>query len=291
MEKVALITGATDGIGKATAKKLLTEGWEVVIIGRSASRCETSVKELKLATGSEKIRAITKDLSSLEETSNACSEFLENYNRLDFLCLNANAISNERIVTKEGFEKNLALGFLSRVVMTRKLEEVMQRTPGANILSVLGLNRIRPDFDDLTMERGFSGWKGLGRWQWAVDLWSREYNKLNLVPVNLYMPGLVKTKILSNEPQPMRALVQIMNVIMGISTTKSAENIYIVMKDILDNNRQGELYSYKKLKRPAKLQIELGDPEKLWKIAEGVVVQVSSLKCQVPRLKSQIFET
>ena len=91
------------------------------------------------------------------------------------------------------------------------------KATGSQVLSIIGLNRVRPDFDDLTMKMGFSGWKGLGRWLWAVDLWSREFKKLNSIPVNLYMPGLVKTKILANEPQPMRALVKIMNLVMEIS--------------------------------------------------------------------------
>ena len=48
--KTALITGATDGIGKATAVKLLSEGWKVVIIGRNPARCEGTVMELKTVT-------------------------------------------------------------------------------------------------------------------------------------------------------------------------------------------------------------------------------------------------
>jgi NAD(P)-dependent dehydrogenase (short-subunit alcohol dehydrogenase family) len=54
--KIAVITGATDGIGKARAVKLLKEGWEVAIIGRSIQRCETTVRELKVITGSERGR-------------------------------------------------------------------------------------------------------------------------------------------------------------------------------------------------------------------------------------------
>jgi NAD(P)-dependent dehydrogenase (short-subunit alcohol dehydrogenase family) len=224
-----------------------------------------------VSTGNEKISAIVADLSLLGETRKACMEFLEKNERLDFLCLNANAISNERTITSEGFEKNYALGFLSRVIMTRKLQDILEKTRGSQVLSVVGLNRVRPDFDDLTMQTGFSGRKGLGRWQWAVDLWSREFNKLNSVPVNLYMPGLVKPKILANEPQPMRALVKVLNLVMGISVYKSAENIFTVMNDITFNNRSGVLYSYIKIKQLPKLEMKPDDTERLWCITETLV--------------------
>jgi len=60
------------------------------------------------------------------------------------------------------------------------------------------------------------------------------------------MPGLVKTKILANEPQPMRLFVQIMNKIIGITPEKAAENIFIVLNEIIQENKQGHIYSWKK---------------------------------------------
>ena len=65
-----------------------------------------------------------------------------------------------------------------------------------------------------------------------MNVFTREYSSKQTVPLNLYMPGLVKTKILANKPQPMRAFVKLMNVVVGISVEKSAENVFSVMKDI-----------------------------------------------------------
>lgn len=64
--KTALITGATDGIGKATAKKLLVEGWKVVLIGRNSGKCEATVSELKMI--SKEVSAIVCDLSKWLQT-------------------------------------------------------------------------------------------------------------------------------------------------------------------------------------------------------------------------------
>ena len=266
-----LITGGTDGIGKATARKLLTEGWKVVIIGRNQARCETTVSELKTATKNNEISAIVADLSILSDVKKAVEKFKSENKRLDFLLLNANAIANTRIVTKEGFEQNFALGYLSRVLMIKSLENVLKNTPNSQILSVIGLDTKRLDFDDLTIENKFSGGKGLGRWQWSMNVFTREFNEKSSIPLNLYMPGLVKTKILANEPQPMRAFVKLMNIIVGISVEKSAENIFSVLNEIVTNKKKCTCYSWKKERSFPKVEMKSDDQKKLWELTDNLL--------------------
>lgn len=99
--RVALITCGTDGIGKATARRLLRDGWAVVFVGRSPERCAATFDELRAATGGD-VAAIVADLSLLGETRRAADEFAAAHDRLDLLLLNANAIVQERRVTAEG---------------------------------------------------------------------------------------------------------------------------------------------------------------------------------------------
>ncbi|MBI5650424.1 MAG: SDR family NAD(P)-dependent oxidoreductase [Chloroflexi bacterium] len=266
--KIALVTGATDGIGKATAKKLLTEGWRVVIVGRNPQRCAATIAELK-SLGA--ISAITADLTSMRETNRAVETFLRENQSLDCLLLNANAIVHEHIVTPEGFEANFALGYLSRALTTFKLEPILQATPHAHILTVIGMNAIKVDFDDLTIAKKFSGWLGLGRWQWATQVFANQFNATSAVPMNVYMPGLVRTKILANEPQPMRLVVQIANLVMGIPVEKSAENIFNVMNDVTQNKRKGAHYKWDKLKPALKLEMNPDDPQKLWDVTRKIL--------------------
>jgi len=269
--KTALITGGTDGIGKATAKKLLQEGWKVIIIGRNQARCEASVSELKNGTKKTEISALVADLSILNDVKKTTEIFLSENKTLDLLLLNANAIANERIVTKEGFEQNFALGYLSRILMIKKLENVLTKTPNSQILSVIGMDTARLNFNDLTIEKEFTGRKGLGRWQWAITVFTREFNEKNSIPLNLYMPGLVKTKILANEPQPMRAFVKLMNILVGISVEKSAENIYSVYNDIVKNKKKCTCYSWKKEKSFPKVEMKPDDPKKLWELTDRLL--------------------
>lgn len=272
MKQIALITGATDGIGKATAAKLLKEGWEVIIVGRNRQKVADTVAGLKAQCSRQSISGITADLSLMADVTNACDEFLKNHTRLDLLLLNANAIANERIITKEGNEQNFAIGYLSRVLMIKKLEKVLEDTHQSQIISVIGLDVSRVDFEDITIEKDFTGRKGLTRWQWAINLFTKAYNQSGIVPMNLYMPGLVRTKILKNEPQPMRLLVQIMNVIMGLTPEKSAENIFKVINEIKTKGKRNATYSYSKERKPIKLEVHTGDSEKLITLTEKLLI-------------------
>jgi NAD(P)-dependent dehydrogenase (short-subunit alcohol dehydrogenase family) len=272
MKKSALITGATDGIGKALALKLLDQDWEVTIVGRSPKKCVEAVEELKRLTGHNNISALEADLSSLQKTKEACDRFLANHTSLDLLVLNANAIANERIVTAEGHEQNFAIGYLSRILMLKKMEETLAMTKGSQVLSVIGLDTSRLDFDDPTITKDFNGRKGLTRWQWAMNLFTRDYAATGPVPINLYMPGLVKTKILSNEPQPMRAFVKIMNLIIGLTPEKAADNILKVLDDIAQKQKNGATYAWAKERSPLKLDTQPGDLERLETLTKRILM-------------------
>lgn len=270
-QKTALITGATDGIGKALAQNLLAKDWAVVIVGRSPQKCAAIVAELKRLTGRDSISAIEADLSSMQQTKDAADRFLAAHSRLDYLVLNANAIANERKVTAEGNEQNFAIGYLSRVLLLKKLEKTLESTPGSQVLSVIGLDTQRLDFEDVTLEKDFTGRKGLTRWQWAMNLFVKGYAAHGRIPINLYMPGLVKTKILSNEPQPMRAFVKIMNVIIGLTPEKAADNMLKVLDDIAQKQKNGATYAWAKERSPLKIEIQPGDSERLAAVTETLL--------------------
>lgn len=264
--KTALITGATDGIGKATASKLLSEGWEVVIVGRNPSKCAATVAELRAANGSQAVSAITADLSVMADVKGVAKTFLETHDRLDLLMLNANAITQERVLTVEGFESNFALGHLGRALLTWQLQEVLETTPDAQVMTVVGLNVERPDFNDLTMAQAFSAQSALACWQWSAQVFTSEFNLRSRVPMNIYMPGLVKTKILANEPQPRRLLVKTLTAVVGISAERAARNVFSVMSQVTEKGARGETYAWKRQRKPLYLKLQQGDQQRLWEV-------------------------
>ena len=269
--KVALVTGATDGIGKAAATSLARRGWEVVVSGRSDERCDAAVAAIRAAVPGARASTLVGDLSRMGDVRSAAAAFLASHERLDALVLNANAITQEHTRTVDGFEANLAIGFLGRALLALSLDGALRRTEGAQVVTVVGLNLARLDFDDPSTERGFSSMKALGRWQWAMQVFAREWNRRGHAAMNVYMPGLVRTKILANEPQPMRFFVRIANALMGVPVDEGGEELAAVVEEVRARSHRDEYFARTKRKPRRDLEEQSGDGARLWALTEGLL--------------------
>ena len=101
-QRVAVVTGASAGIGKAAAKELAQRGWRVIGVGRNPERSQAALGELKEAVPGAQIDMIIANLSELSQTRRAAAEINALTNRVDVLLNNAGGITKERVVTSEG---------------------------------------------------------------------------------------------------------------------------------------------------------------------------------------------
>ena len=267
---VALVTGATDGIGKATARTLLERGYAVCIVGWNPHRVESTASELR--SGGAGVTSITADLSLMSDVRRACGEFRSMHDRLDVLILNANAIAQSRTLTDDGHERNFALGFLSRALMAMELQSLCAATPGSQMLTVVGLNLARMNFDDLTMTTGFSGQKALGAWQWAMQVWAREFNARQPVPMNIFMPGIVRTKILDDEPGRMqRMMVGVAKAVIGVSPEKSAQQLLSCVEQVTAEGLRDTYFSRARAKGHRSLEVSSADGQRVWDLVNSLL--------------------
>lgn len=269
--RTALITGGTDGIGKATARGLLRDGWDVVVTGRNAARCEATVQELAADGSSGRVSSLTGDLSRMADVVGLARAFTASHARLDVLLLNANAITQTFTRTPEGFEANLAVGYLGRALLAWELEPVLVATPASQVLSVVGMNLARMDLASPPTERGFSSMKALGHWQWCIQVFAREWNRRMKPAMNTYMPGLVRTKILASEPQPMRVFVQLANRVMGIPVARSGEELAWAVGDVTQHGRRDGYYARTRFKGPRVLEERADDGARLWETSAALL--------------------
>lgn len=133
--KVVLITGASDGIGKTAALDFAKRGANLTLVGRSRSKVEAAVADIKEQSGNEHITALIGDLSYLKEVKRVANEFAATHDRLDLLVNNARATFPKAVMGPDGYELTFALNVLASFVLTTTLLDLIRSTPNARIIT------------------------------------------------------------------------------------------------------------------------------------------------------------
>lgn len=126
-ERVAVVTGASSGIGKAAAKALAKRGWRVIGLGRDAERCATAEAELRAAAPGAHIAMIRADLSLLRDAARAADGVAALTDRIDVLINNAGGVASAQRITEEGNEATFASNHLGPFVLTHRLLPLLRK--------------------------------------------------------------------------------------------------------------------------------------------------------------------
>ncbi|HEX8133316.1 MAG TPA: SDR family NAD(P)-dependent oxidoreductase [Actinomycetes bacterium] len=155
-DQTILVTGATDGLGRALARELATRGATVLLHGRSKERLEDARRELQEATGSDRLRTYLADFASLEQVRRLAREVAGDQERLDVLVNNAGiAGGGPRQESAEGYELRFAVNYLAPFLLTDLLLPLLRRSAPARIVNVASVGQVPIDFDDVMLERGY----------------------------------------------------------------------------------------------------------------------------------------
>ena len=134
--RVALVTGATGGIGLATARALAAQGAEVWIVGRDAGRTEAARQQIVSATPGARVSTIVADLCVLNDVRR-CAETVERGSaRLDVLVHNAGALAPRLQYTGDGIEVTAQVHVIAPFLLTSRLLARLQATAGARVITV-----------------------------------------------------------------------------------------------------------------------------------------------------------
>jgi retinol dehydrogenase-12 len=156
VNKICLVTGATNGIGKVIASDIAIRGAQVVIVGRDTNKTNIIAEEIRNTSKNANIRTIIGDLSILTDIRRVANEFDSSYDRLDVLVNNAGALYMNRQETSDGFEKTFALNHLNYFLLTNLLLDKLKQSNSARIVSTSSMAHggIRSlDFEDLPYRR------------------------------------------------------------------------------------------------------------------------------------------
>jgi NAD(P)-dependent dehydrogenase (short-subunit alcohol dehydrogenase family) len=134
--KTVLITGATSGIGRATALALAHDGFEVVIVGRRPSETANTAEWLMQQTGNRRIEFLVADLTSQADVRRIAREFAATHRRLDVLINNAGAVYAEWELTSDGIERTWALNHLAPLLLSLELLRLLEASAPSRIVNV-----------------------------------------------------------------------------------------------------------------------------------------------------------
>src|SRR5438045_3635434 len=140
--KTVLVTGSTDGIGLATAKKLFVSGHRVVVHGRDESKAKQALGQILTFGGqSEKTKTdqiipVWGDLSDLDQVVQLSEQIKNVAPELDVLVNNAGVFMPKRVLTKQGFEMTFCVNHLAVHLLTKHLLDLLKSRPAGRIVTV-----------------------------------------------------------------------------------------------------------------------------------------------------------
>lgn len=161
-QRLALVTGSTDGLGREVARRLAADGAHVIVHGRNVERGTAVVAEIAKG-GKGSARFYQADLASLAEVRRLATEIRRDYSRLDVLVNNAGIITQERTLSHDGHEMQFAVNYLAGYQLTYALLPLLEQGRSPRIVNVSSLAAAPLDFTDVMLSRGFTSSRAYGQ--------------------------------------------------------------------------------------------------------------------------------
>jgi NAD(P)-dependent dehydrogenase (short-subunit alcohol dehydrogenase family) len=202
-DKTVLVTGASSGIGKATAAGLAACGARVVMASRTGKRGEKARRDVARRSGNDTVDLIVADLSTTGGVKGLAGAFRARHDRLHVLVNNAALVTSSRRVTTEGFELQFFVNYLAHFLLTHLLLDTLTACAPARIVNVTSTAHSSGtiDFDDLQCERTYKGYKMYANTKLMDMVFTYELSRRlqgTGVTANCVHPGIIHTNLLRN---------------------------------------------------------------------------------------------
>lgn len=203
--KIILVTGASDGVGKETAKTLAKQGHKLIIHGRSKQKLQAVYEEIKAETGNSNIDLFTADFLSLADVKRFAEEIKNKYDHLDVLINNAGAqFKDVRELTGEGYEKTMVINVFAPFLLTTLLLDVLKKSKSARVVTVASAAHAmsgKPYLNDIELAQNYTMPRAYGLSKlyviWVMRHFVTETKKhgINNITFNVTHPGSVRSNL------------------------------------------------------------------------------------------------
>src|SRR6266446_6592899 len=205
--RTAVVTGATGGLGFATALALAKAGSEVVLTGRDDRKGRSAVEKISREVAGAKVSYEHLDLANLASIADFAQR-MHGRQSLDLLINNAGVMAlPRRQTTADGFEMQFGTNYLGHFALTARLMPLLRRASGPRVVNVSSLAHRTGfiDFDDLQGARGYSPWKAYGQSKLAMLMFALELQRRSEAAgwkliSNAAHPGFARTDLFANGP-------------------------------------------------------------------------------------------
>jgi NAD(P)-dependent dehydrogenase (short-subunit alcohol dehydrogenase family) len=272
--KVVLLTGATEGIGKAAALALARRGAALTLVGRSREKGERVVDELRRASGASRIDLVCGDLSRAADVRAVAEAFRARHDRLDVLVNNAGGIFLEHARADDGVEMTFALNHLGYFRLTTSLMELLARTPGARVVSTSSLAhrvaRLRLPYAVTRLDRR-AGFPAYADSKLANILFTRELARRLRgagVATSCFHPGYVRSGFGLNNGRIASWLLRAGGSLLARTPEEGADTLVWLATSPEASRADGGYYADRRLARTTALAGDEGLAGELWRLSE-----------------------
>jgi NAD(P)-dependent dehydrogenase (short-subunit alcohol dehydrogenase family) len=270
--QTCVVTGASGGIGRETARALVGRGARVVLVCRDRAKGEAARAELGAGGGEVDLELC--DLSSQTEIRDLAGRLERGHPRLDVLVNNAGLILPARTTTADGLETTFATNHLGYFLLTTLLLDLLRASAPARVVNVASEAHrgAALDFDDLQAERSYSAWTAYGRSKLANVYFTYELAERlrgSGVTANCLHPGVVASGFGRGEPGPMRWIVTLARPFMTNEAKGAATSIYLASSPEVEGVT-GKYFVRQREKRSSAVSYDVAARRRLWEASEAL---------------------
>ncbi|MPM25185.1 hypothetical protein SDC9_71675 [bioreactor metagenome] len=270
---VVIITGASSGIGKATAAALAERQAHIVMLCKDSERGMAALKDVKRSSCNQNVILMLCDLGSRKSIELFCAAFRSRFSRLDVLINNAGVALFARQETTDGFEMHFGVNYLGSFILTNLLLDLLIDSAPSRIINVSSNTHANGTihFDDINLKKKFRPWRAYEQSKLAEILFTytlAERLRGTGVTANCLHPGAVGTQIgVVRNKNAIKAIRKIVSPFF-LTAEKGAETaVYLAVSPNVTNTT-GAYFVRKRARRSSKLSYNRVIAERLWSLSE-----------------------
>ena len=274
-DRIVLITGASSGIGKATALELARQKYTLILVSQNERRGTQVIQQIYKELPDAEAEFMPCDLADLSTVRQVAARIQERYSHLDVLINNAGILAGELEITPDGFERSWATNHLGPFLLTNLLLDLVKQAPAGRIINVSSeahrLGKI--EFDAEVNRKKYSAFAAYCNSKLANVLFTYELARrlaTTAVTVNALHPGVIASSFGQTGSGVLKAFFQIFRPLMSTPEKGARTVIYLATSPDV-KHKTGLYFKNKKELKSSKLSYNQALSQQLY---EQSAVQV-----------------